>query len=285
MTTFTLTTGTDPIVGTGADDTVNGTSATLNPADSLDGGGGHDTLALFGSGTFDLSTLAQFDGFEQVDVTNITGGASNLVLRDGVDLTVNIENEADGGGTVQLASGAVTLDLGGSDRYAVNFSTGAATIDSAGNSNNFFLSTGDATINITGSGSDNRIYVSSGEASVDISQGNTNFVIITNVSQIGYDDVFAGKTTLGGGHLYAEGSGGELDLTQLTINNKWSLHIGGWSGSSNVTVDVDSSTLSHFNQIEGRTNEKVQTAATTRDLTGTSVIGEVTIASTNATGT
>ena len=72
MTTFTLTTGADTIVGTPADDTVEGTAATLNATDSLDGGGGYNTLALFGSGTFDLSSLAQFVNFQEVDVTNIT---------------------------------------------------------------------------------------------------------------------------------------------------------------------------------------------------------------------
>src|ERR1700709_2347463 len=82
-----LTTSDDTITGTSGDDTVNATSASaLNPGDHLDGGAGYDTLGLFGSGTFDLSTLAQFTGFEAVNLTNTTGGASNLVLRDGADL-------------------------------------------------------------------------------------------------------------------------------------------------------------------------------------------------------
>ena len=75
MTTFSLTTGTDTFVGTAAHDTVDATSATLNAPDSLDGGG-YNTLALFGSGNFDLSGLAQFTNFQEVDVTNITGGAA-----------------------------------------------------------------------------------------------------------------------------------------------------------------------------------------------------------------
>ena len=55
-------------------DTVNGTAATLNAGDSLAGDAGHDVLQLFGSGTFDLSALAQSPVFEEVNVTNITGG-------------------------------------------------------------------------------------------------------------------------------------------------------------------------------------------------------------------
>src|SRR3954469_20419033 len=107
MTTFNLTTDPDTFVGTGVDDdTVDGTAAALNPTDSLDGGGGHDTLAMFGSGTFDLAALVQFTGFEEVDVTNITGGQSNLTLRNGSALTVNIDNQTGSGGNVNLADGA-----------------------------------------------------------------------------------------------------------------------------------------------------------------------------------
>lgn len=72
-----LTTGTDTFVGTSGDDTVNANSATLNPTDSLDGDHGHDTLALFGAGSFDLSALAQFTNFEEVDLTNVSGGRSS----------------------------------------------------------------------------------------------------------------------------------------------------------------------------------------------------------------
>jgi hypothetical protein len=67
MPTTSLTIDPDTFIGTTADETVTGTSTTLNSADTLDGGGGHDTLQLFGSGTFNLSTLAQFTGFEELD--------------------------------------------------------------------------------------------------------------------------------------------------------------------------------------------------------------------------
>src|ERR1700681_2313642 len=108
MATFTLTTGADTFVGTSADETVDGTSATLNPSDSLDGGGGYNVLALYGGGTFDLSSLVQFTNFQEVDVTNITGGQSDLTLRNGIGLSVNVDNESNNGGTINLADSAVT---------------------------------------------------------------------------------------------------------------------------------------------------------------------------------
>ena len=42
MANFTLTVGADTVVGGAADDTVNGTAATLNAGDSLTGGAGTD---------------------------------------------------------------------------------------------------------------------------------------------------------------------------------------------------------------------------------------------------
>ena len=55
---FELTAGADSPVPTAADLTINGSVVTLNPADNLDGGGGTDSLVLYGSGTFDLNSLA-----------------------------------------------------------------------------------------------------------------------------------------------------------------------------------------------------------------------------------
>ena len=80
---FTLTVDPDTVAAAVDDLTVSGLSTTLNATDNLDGGDGYDVLQLFGSGTFDLSTLVQFTGFEEVDVTNISGGSSSLKLRNG----------------------------------------------------------------------------------------------------------------------------------------------------------------------------------------------------------
>jgi hypothetical protein len=312
MANFTLTTGPDTIVRTGADDTVNGTAATLNASDSLDGGGGYNTLALFGGGSFDISALAQFVSFQEVDLTNITGGASNLTLRNGIDLTVKVDNEVGSGGVIRLADGTVGLDLGSSNNYTVYASTGSATI-TGGNGGNFYLSSGTATID-TGGGSDSYFYlstgsaeityhgagytqtfVSSGRATVDFSNStsNQNFnssaVILTDVGSIDYADVFTaapGNTNYGiYNNLYAEGSGHELDLTRLTLNGTWNLQIGNWYRSNNVTVDVDANSLSHLNSISGNSNETLRTGGAALDLTHTPVSGGVVIASTNTTGT
>ena len=74
MADFTLTTGSDTVTGTASNDTVNGTAATLNAGDSLTGGAGTDTLALYGSGTFRVDQLATFTGFESITLNNFTSG-------------------------------------------------------------------------------------------------------------------------------------------------------------------------------------------------------------------
>jgi FG-GAP-like repeat/RTX calcium-binding nonapeptide repeat (4 copies) len=80
MATFSLTPGPDTVVGDVADDTVNGTAATLNAGDRLTGGAGTDVLALYGSGSFRVDQLAVFTGFETISLNNFTNGGAYLYL-------------------------------------------------------------------------------------------------------------------------------------------------------------------------------------------------------------
>ncbi|HEU0083486.1 MAG TPA: type I secretion C-terminal target domain-containing protein, partial [Bradyrhizobium sp.] len=80
MASFTLTTNADTFVGDAADDTVNGTAATLNATDSLTGDGGLDTLALTGSGSFRVDQLTTFTGFERITLDNATTSSATLKL-------------------------------------------------------------------------------------------------------------------------------------------------------------------------------------------------------------
>src|SRR5262245_36729278 len=80
MANFTLTTGADTVVGSASDDTVNGTSSTLNAGDSLTGGAGTDALVAVGSGTFRVDQLATFTGFERIRLDNATNSYAQLTL-------------------------------------------------------------------------------------------------------------------------------------------------------------------------------------------------------------
>ena len=128
MADFTLTTGSDTVTGTAANDTVNGTAATLNSGDSLTGGAGTDTLALYGSGTFRVDQLATFTGFESITLNNFTSGMANLYLGS---QSVAVTGYGSGSEQVYLGSGAVTFQ-GGSGSNSV-YSTSASNWN-AGNS-------------------------------------------------------------------------------------------------------------------------------------------------------
>ena len=124
---FTLTTGSDTVIGTASNDTVNGTAATLNSGDSLTGGAGTDTLALYGSGTFRVDQLATFTGFENITLNNFTERHGRSFLGS---QSVVVSGYGAGGASVP-GSGAVTFQ-GGSGVNEV-YSTSASNWN-AGNS-------------------------------------------------------------------------------------------------------------------------------------------------------
>ena len=113
MAIISLTVGADTVVGGAADDTVNGTAATLNAGDSLTGGAGTDTLALYGDGEFRVDQLATFTGFESITLNNGTGYGANLYLGS-QSVAVIGEPAAD---RVYLGSGAVTFQGGSGSNY------------------------------------------------------------------------------------------------------------------------------------------------------------------------
>ena len=118
MTDFTLTTADDIITGTAANDTVYGTVATLNSGDSLTGGAGTDTLALFGGGTFRVDLLATFTGFENITLSNFTSEKAALFL---ASQSVAVTTGGPGTMEVNLGSGAVTFQ-GTGNEYVYSWS-------------------------------------------------------------------------------------------------------------------------------------------------------------------
>src|SRR3954464_1381926 len=75
-----MTAGADTFMGGAGDNTVYGTAATLNAGDSLTGGSGTNGLELIGSGSFDISQLAKFTGFQRITLDNATNSFAYLYL-------------------------------------------------------------------------------------------------------------------------------------------------------------------------------------------------------------
>ncbi|MBB6307769.1 cadherin-like domain-containing protein, partial [Xanthobacter tagetidis] len=145
-----LTTASDVVTASADDQTVYGTSGTLNPGDSLAGGGGTDALVLLGDGVFDLASLAAFSGFEEVRLVNDfnTAGAS-LKLRDGVDLSVTGSASDD---VFILSTGADKIDGGtGFDTFRIESTADLTTADQlrGGDDLDYLLLSSDETYDLT----------------------------------------------------------------------------------------------------------------------------------------
>ena len=108
MTVFTLTPGPDTFVGGPGDNTVDATAATLNSGDSLTGGSGTNTLALYGGGGFHVDQLALFAGFQNIAVHD---GSAQVYL--GAHQSLTVTEDGSGNTTLYLGNGAVTFEAVG----------------------------------------------------------------------------------------------------------------------------------------------------------------------------
>jgi hypothetical protein len=204
--------------------TVVGTGSTLNGSDQLVGGG-HDVLALYGQGTFDLTQLSQFSGFDEVvlaSLPNTSGETVSLVLPNGQNIDVDASNSSASYLSLQLGSGNSTVNLGSSiaGGRTINFSGGNAIVtDSISsnyynsnynfstetailtltrsdyyNSSYFNLSSGGTTINLTENGGNEYSYftISSGTAEINITYNNyqdySNFSLSSGTANIVISD-------------------------------------------------------------------------------------------------
>jgi hypothetical protein len=120
---YALTNGKDTIAGGSGDDTVIAPAGTLTTTDTIDTGGGFDTLALTGVGTFNLgapATLANLEAITVSETQSTTGAAASkkqvIVLRDGLNATVTVAPASPNslsGITITGAANAATINLGG----------------------------------------------------------------------------------------------------------------------------------------------------------------------------
>ena len=207
-----LTTNNDPIQGTSSDLVVTATASTLNPGDQLIGGTGHNTLALYGPGSFDLTGLAAFSGFQEVDLVNDTGGTLNVAA--GVS---TVALRGDSNIDVYLLSDATVTETSSSSiRYhatAGNYTITTSDYDSVS------LSGGTSTINLNNAQSD---YIDLGSGTYSISGTaviNDHFVLGTG-SYTGTISIYANSLfDLGeGSYDLALTSAYSYGFSQTTIN-------------------------------------------------------------------
>jgi hypothetical protein len=84
--TYKLSTSKDTIsAGVGNDTIVAPTPSTINSTDSLNGGGGSNTLLLQGAGTFNLGTPKTLNNIQNVNAPGVAGGTTSVTLRNGLN--------------------------------------------------------------------------------------------------------------------------------------------------------------------------------------------------------
>ncbi|HTZ28825.1 MAG TPA: hypothetical protein VMC83_32795, partial [Streptosporangiaceae bacterium] len=212
--TFVLTTSPDNVQGGAGDDTVDAASGTLSAGDHIDGGGGTNTLALIGAGTFNLklpTTLSniQIITAQEGQAAYSSGGqtfaAQNQIvtLRDGMDATVNVSdavinpsNPKPATITIIGAHNAAVINLG-SGNDVVTVGDAAETVHGGGG-NDTILVTKD-TIGATISGG-------TGQTALDVSGGGT-MAMGSNITEIA--SVLLGASTTAY-NFTANGIGGLL---------------------------------------------------------------------------
>jgi len=227
-TTFTLTNTTDSITGTSKSDIFIGDGTSASAGDTLVGGGGTDTLKLFGT-----AVVPNFSGIEQVYYNNPAAAVDMSVKTD----VTSIEMDTFGGNTLTIGSGqAVKLTnqaAGTTATIAGNTPTSLAlTLDKAG------TSTADATVALTGTAL----------TQLDVTaSGNDSFVTLTNAGAKVATINVAGSKNVAIQHA----------LTTVTTIN---------AGTATGNVTIDGVGASNLTFTGGSGNDKIVMGATVTGL-------------------
>ena len=262
-----LGTGTDSFTGGFEDDTIVTTGTALNASDSINGGSGTNTLMLSGGGTFNLGALAVLTNIQTVDASEgqaagggVPSGVQTVVLRAGLDLTVNVAsgtlNPLDPNPetiTIRGAANNDVINLGGGTDTVVIGGTGE-TINSGGGTALVSATAAFAGALVNGdSGTTSLKITTGGAATLNASDSNltvnltsaTNLTLskmsfITAVGSTGNDTITAlaqGQTlTGGGGKDTLNGFSGFGDVFSDTSAHLNTTTIGNFGGSDLIDL-------------------------------------------------
>jgi hypothetical protein len=116
-TTYTVPTAPLTITGTSGNDTFYAAAGVLNSRDSIDGGGGTNTLNLLGGGSFDLGAPKVLTNIQTVTAQENAAGTT-VYMRDGLNVNLLVK---------PVASGSITV-YGGADSDTFNLGVGTDTV-------------------------------------------------------------------------------------------------------------------------------------------------------------
>ncbi|KQP72783.1 hypothetical protein ASF60_11575 [Methylobacterium sp. Leaf113] len=215
-------------------------------------------LALTGPGSFDLAGLAQFTGFEEVRLTNVTSSSASLTLRDGVDLKVTLSD-----GTTTKPGGSTALPS--ASGFSVTLGTGRVTLQGGNESDQISAS------------------ASTKLQAGSVIDGGAGYDTLNLSAPYNYNPTTGTSSSVD--TVY--------DLTSISLSHVESLNVlGGITGAGKTIVKVDAVTLADVTSISLGYNGTLATTAAALDLSGKSVssglypsVSTGTITSLNSTGT
>jgi VCBS repeat-containing protein len=250
-----LTTANDTVSAPADGSYVQGTAATLNAGDALNGNSGLDSLILYGAGAFAVGQLAAFNAFEEIQLINFSNLATVVTL------------PANSGVSVVSTGDTKTFNLGNGSNHTITFT---------GNSNVFNVNNA-ASVRINATGTSNTYNLGGGSEAITGGIGTDTFVVNSGAALGALDALNggAGFDTL----LLTLGASGTADL-RGTLQNIETLNV----NATNGLVRLDQGSLGGFISIVGVAGSRISTAEATLDLRGKSIT-TVMVESTNATGT
>jgi hypothetical protein len=280
--------------------TVTTTAADLLHGDDIDGGpGGANTLALSGSGTFNLVTLGMLQDFSTITVRESLGTV--LDLRAGLNTTVNVTGSAGitivgttNSDVINLGSGNDTVTLGvgetvnggsGNDTFLVTAATSGATIHGGTGINTLVVSGGGTAVmgsKVTGI-SDVQLatktaFTANGTANLHLtgSTGGGDTITLGAASQSvlsgGVNEHVMASAANAGARISGLGAGSELEITSggaVTLNSAT-----GGSAADPLIVKLDAATnltlspMQFIDAVGSSGNDTITAEAKYQTLTG-----------------
>jgi hypothetical protein len=180
--TFDLTKGVDTITGEAGKDTIIAASTTLRSGDKIDGGGGSNTLALEGPGTFNLALPTTLTNIQTITATEGQAAYSSgrqafaaqnqiVVLRAGLNATVNVQSDASLN-TSNPKPATITI-VGAANSDIIDLASGNDVVTVGGPNETVNLGSGNDTINVNAATIGATIGNGTGHNTLDVTGGET----------------------------------------------------------------------------------------------------------------
>jgi hypothetical protein len=297
--TYTLTTSPATITGTIGNDTFNAAANTLVSGASLDGGGGVNTLALLGGGTFDLRLPAKLTNI-QVVTAQETAGGTTIDTRSGLNVTLNVAPAASGTLLINGNTDSDVFNLGaGSDTVVLGSTTesvygggGTAVVQAkAAYPGDAVVggATGSTTLSITTAGT---VTLNAADKYVAVTLGATADTVVLSSATESVANTAGGTALVRATAALAAdkviGTSGSIAATTLEITTGGSVTLN--AADTNLTVKLDSKTnltLGSLGFIKaigssaggetitaGGANQTLQSIGGNETLVGASVFGD-----------